>query len=114
MDRASVVGAATAIGALIKVQPGLLAVWAIATGRYRAAAIGISATVVLAAAATVVTGPGAWATYVDLLRGLGGTLTTPHNFAPGAIAYQAGATESVATVVQLASAAVAAAAEASC
>jgi len=110
MDRASVVGAATAIGALIKVQPGLLAVWAIATGRYRAAAIGISATVVLAAAATVVTGPGAWATYVDLLRGLGGTLTTPHNFAPGAIAYQAGATESVATVVQLASAAVAAAA----
>jgi hypothetical protein len=64
----------------------------------------------LAAAATLVTGPGAWATYVDLLRGLGGTLTTPHNFAPGAIAFQAGASESVAAAVQLASAAVAAAA----
>jgi hypothetical protein len=110
MDRAPVVGAATAVGALIKVQPGLLAVWAIATGRFRAAAIGISAAAMLAAAATLVTGPGAWATYVDLLRGLGGTLTTPHNFAPGAVAYQAGASESVAAAVQLASAAVAAAA----
>src|SRR5450759_1869468 len=110
MDRASVVGAATAIGALIKVQPGLLAVWAIATGRYRAAAIGISATVALAAAATLVTGAGAWATYVDLLRGLGGTLTTSHNFAPGAVAFQAGAPQSVATAVQLASVAVAVAA----
>lgn len=110
MDRASVVGAATAVGALIKVQPGLLAVWAIATRRFRAAAIGISAAVMLAAAATLVTGPGAWATYAELLRGLGGTLTTPHNFAPGAVAYQAGASESVAAAVQLASAAVAAAA----
>jgi Glycosyltransferase family 87 len=110
MDRAAVVGAATAVGALIKVQPGLLAVWAIATGRYRAAAIGISATVALAAAATLVTGAGAWATYVDLLRGLGGTLTTSHNFAPGAVAFQAGAPQSVATAVQLASVAVAVAA----
>jgi hypothetical protein len=110
MDEAAVVGAATAVGALIKVQPGLLAVWAIATGRFRAAAIGISATVALAAAATFVTGTNAWLAYVDLLRGLGATLVTPHNFAPGAIAYQAGAPENVATAVQLASAAVALAA----
>ena len=110
MDDARVVGAATAVGALVKVQPGLLAVWAIATGRYRAAAIGISATVALAAAATLVTGIGAWSAYVDLLRGLGGALATPHNFAPGAVAYQAGASESVATAVQLASSAAAVAA----
>ena len=110
MDRAAVVGAVTAIGALIKVQPLLLAVWAIATRRYRAAAIGIVAAVSLAAAATIVTGLGAWWTYIDLLRGLGGTLTTPHNFAPGAVAYQAGASEGLAAAVQLASAAVAAAA----
>jgi len=110
MDDARVVGAATAVGALVKVQPGLLAVWAIATGRYRAAAIGISATVALAAAATLVTGIGAWSAYVDLLRGLGGALTTPHNFAPGAVAYQAGASESMATALQLASSAAAVAA----
>ena len=110
MDDARVVGAATAVGALVKVQPGLLAVWAIATGRYRAAAIGISATVALAAAVTLVTGIGAWSAYVDLLRGLGGALATPHNFAPGAVAYQAGASESVATAVQLASSAAAVAA----
>jgi hypothetical protein len=110
MDDARVVGAATAVGALVKVKPGLLVVWAIATGRYRAAAIGISATVALAAAATLVTGIGAWSAYVDLLRGLGGALTTPHNFAPGAVAFQAGASESVATAVQLASSAAAVAA----
>ncbi len=110
MDDARVVGTATAVGALVKVQPGLLAVWAIATGRYRAAAIGISATVALAAAATLVTGIGAWSAYVDLLRGLGGALTTPHNFAPGAVAYQAGASESMATALQLASSAAAVAA----
>ena len=47
---------------------------------------------------------------MDLLRGLGGALTTPHNFAPGAVAFQAGASESVATAVQLASFAAAVAA----
>ena len=110
MDRAAVVGAAAAIGTLVKVQPALLAVWAIATGRFRAAALAAVAAVALAAAATLVTGVGAWGAYVQLLRDLGGNLTTPHNFAPGAVAYQAGAAQEVATAIQVASAAVAAAA----
>jgi hypothetical protein len=110
MDRATVVGAVTAIGALVKVQPALLAVWAIATGRFRAAALAAVAAVALAAAATLVTGVGAWGAYVQLLRDLGGNLTTPHNFAPGAVAYQAGAAQEVAAAIQVASAAVAVAA----
>jgi alpha-1,2-mannosyltransferase len=110
LDRAPVVGATTAIGTLIKVQPGLLAVWAIATRRYRAAAIGILATAALAAAATAVTGPGAWATYVQVLTGTSGTLTASHNFSPGAVAFQAGLPQNVATVIQYGSAVVAAAA----
>jgi Glycosyltransferase family 87 len=110
MDRAAVVGAVTAIGALVKVQPALLGVWAIATGRFRAAAVAVAATLAIAAAATLVTGVGAWGTYLDLLRQLGGQLTTPHNFAPGAVAHMAGASDATATAIQLASAAVAVAA----
>jgi alpha-1,2-mannosyltransferase len=110
MDRAAVVGAVTAIGTLVKVQPALLGVWAIATGRFRAAALAVAATLAIAAAATLVTGVGAWGTYVDLLRELGGQLTTPHNFAPGAVAHMAGASDAASTAIQLASAAVAVAA----
>ena len=110
MDRPGVVGAATAIGALIKVQPALLGVWALATGRYRAAGIAVLMAVGLSAAATLVTGPGAWTAYVDLLRGLGGTFDTAHNFAPGAVAHAAGASGAAASAVQLATAALAVAA----
>jgi hypothetical protein len=110
MDRADVVGSVTAIGALVKVQPVLLAVWAIATGRFRAAVVAAVAALALVAAATLVTGLEAWATYVTLLRDLGGQLSTPHNFAPGAIAHMAGASDGLAATIQLASAAVAVAA----
>jgi hypothetical protein len=96
-----------ALGALVKVQPGLLGVWALATRRYRAVAVAVVVAAVAAAAATIFTGFGAWATYVDLLRGLGGTLTVAHNFAPGAVAHLAGASDGVAAAVQLASVAVA-------
>ena len=110
MDRPWVVGVVTALGALIKVQPGLLGVWALATRRYRAVAVAVVVGVAAAAAATLVTGFGAWATYVDLLRDLGGTMTVAHNFAPGAAVHLAGASDGVATAVQLASVAVALAA----
>ena len=108
MDRPGVVGGVAALGALIKVQPGLLAVWALATRRYRAVVMAVVVGAVAAAAATLVTGFTAWATYVDLLRALGGTLSVAHNFAPGAAAHLAGASDGVATAVQLVSVAVAA------
>src|ERR1035437_1717194 len=86
MDRPWVVGVVTALGTLIKVQPGLLGVWALATRRYRAVAVAVVVGLGVAAAATLFTGLGAWATYVDLLRELNGTLSVAHNFAPGAAA----------------------------
>jgi alpha-1,2-mannosyltransferase len=110
MDRPSVVGTATALGALIKVQPGLLAVWAIATRRYRAVAAAVVVGLAIAAAATLFTGLGAWTTYIDLVRGLGATYSTAHNFAPGAVVRLAGASEGTASAVQLASVIVAVAA----
>ena len=110
MDRPGVVGGVAALGALVKVQPGLLGVWALTTRRYRAVEVAVVVGVVAATAATLLTGFTAWATYVDLLRGLGGTLTVAHNFAPGVVAHLAGASDGMATAVQLASVAVAAAA----
>lgn len=110
MDRPGVVGVATALGALVKVQPGLLGVWALATRRYRAVAVAVAVAVAAAGAATLFTGLMAWATYADLIRGLSGSLTGGHNFAPGAVAHLAGASDSVATAVQWASVVVAAAA----
>jgi len=110
MDRPWAVGVATAVGTLVKVQPALLGVWAVATGRWRAAAVAVGVGVAAAAAATLFTGPGAWATYADLVRGLGGTFSTDHNFAPGAVAHLTGASDGVAAAVQLVSVGLAAAA----
>ena len=110
MDRPGVVGTATALGALVKVQPGLLGVWAIATGRYRAAVAAAVTGLAAAGVATLFTGLGAWATYLDLVRGLSGTYSTAHNFAPGAVVHLAGAPDRVAWAVQLGSVAVAVAA----
>jgi alpha-1,2-mannosyltransferase len=110
MDRPWAVGVATAVGTLVKVQPGVLGLWALATGRWRAAAVALVAGVALAAMATLFTGFGVWATYADLVRGLGGTFTTGHNFAPGAAAHLAGASDALAAAVQLGSVAVAGAA----
>ncbi len=110
MDRPGAVGVVAALGALVKVQPGLLAIWALATRRYRAVAVAAVAGVATAGAATLFTGLGAWATYVDLLRGLSGTLSTGHDFAPGAVAHLAGASDAVASAAELGSVVVAAAA----
>jgi len=110
MDRPAVVGVVTAVGALIKVQPALLGVWALATRRYRAVAVAAVLALAAAGATTLVTGFGAWATYADLVRSLGGTLSVAHNFAPGAVAHLAGASDATSTAVQVGSVAVAAAA----
>jgi alpha-1,2-mannosyltransferase len=103
LDRPGVVGFAAAVGALVKVQPGLVAIWAVATRRYRAAAAAAIWAVALAGAAALVTGPGTWVAYADLIRGLSGTFSTAHNFAPGAVAHMAGASDAIATAVQAAS-----------
>jgi hypothetical protein len=101
LDRPWPLGAAIATGALVKVQPALLLVWALATGRRRAVVAGVA---VLAAAAVVVT-PfvrfGSWGDYVELLRRVSTPVTTPHNFTPGAVAYQLGVPEGAAGIIQL-------------
>jgi hypothetical protein len=96
-------GLSGALGAVIKIQPGLILVWAALTGRWRAVAVGAITLLVAAAVATVLAGLGAWDDFVQLLRTVSDPITTPHNFTPGSIAYQLGWPREVASVIQLAS-----------
>ena len=100
MDRPRVLGATGALGAAIKLQPGLILVWALMTRRW--AAIGVSAVVlaVLAIFATFLAGPQSWPDYVTLIGRVSDAITTPHNAAPGAVAFQLGASRDVSAVIQ--------------
>lgn len=90
MDQPVTLGLSIAAGTIVKLQPLVLLAWAAATRRREAAAVGVVTLVGVAAVATVVTGPGAWSDYVSLLAAVNEPVTTPHNFTPGAIAYQLG------------------------
>ncbi len=100
MDRPARLGVAIAVGTIIKLQPAILLVWA-ALGR-RWVAIGVALAVLASAAAVSVAVGGleAWGAWLAILRSISAPITTPHNFTPGAIAYQAGTGEEVATVIQ--------------
>ena len=102
-DRPGVLGAVGALGAGIKVQPGLIVVWALLTRRWRAVAIAAVIGVVLALVSILATrNLGIWFDFLALLRQVSNPITTPHNFTPGAIAYQGGMSEGAAATVQLA------------
>jgi hypothetical protein len=104
LDRPARFGVAGALGAIVKIQPGLVLAWALLTRRWMAVAIGAGVLALTALAATVVAGgPSVWTDYVALLRNVSDPITTPHNFTPGAVAYQSGAPVVAAVAIQLAS-----------
>ena len=100
LDRPAGLGASSAIGAIVKLQPALLLVWASLTSRWRAVAAGVGVLVVAALVSTIVVGPVAWADYLSLLGRVSSPVSTPHNFTPGAVAFQLGTSESTATAIQ--------------
>jgi alpha-1,2-mannosyltransferase len=103
MDRPAAAGISGAIGTIVKVQPGLVLAWAALTRRWTALAIGIGALIAAAAISTLVLGPGVWGDYLTLLGRVNDSITTPHNFTPGAIAYQSGMPRDAAAILQFAS-----------
>ena len=110
-NRSNQNGAPNETAIIVKIQPGIVLAWALLTRRFSAVLIGAAVLAVAAAAATVVVGGiGVWQDYVALLRNVSDPITTPHNFTPGATAYQAGLSAGVATTIQVASSAAAAAA----
>ena len=93
-------GIGIGLGTAIKLQPGLLLVWAVLTRRWMTALVGIAVLAVLAVVATVLAGTPAWSDFVQLIGQVSNPITTLHNVTPGAVAYQLGATLEVATVIQ--------------
>jgi hypothetical protein len=100
MDRPRVLGIATAIGTAMKIQPAIIFAWALVTGRRRAVIVGAVFLLVVTALATVVAGPAAWVDQATLLARLSKPIVTPHNYTPGRIAFELGASESVAWAIQ--------------
>jgi hypothetical protein len=100
LDRPRVLGVAGAIGAAIKIQPGLVLAWAVATRRWGAVLAGAATLLALAAAVTALTGFGAWVDFVTIIGRVNDPITTPHNFTPGAVAYQLGLARDAAAAVQ--------------
>jgi hypothetical protein len=102
LDKPARFGLTTALGVAIKVQPALLLGWALLTRRTRAFWWGLAGVAVLAVVATIVAGPNAWLDQARLLARVSQPILTPHNFTPGRIAYELGASETAAWAVQIA------------
>ena len=100
LERPAAVGLSAGLGTAIKLQPGIIFVWAVLTRRWSAVLIGGALLAVLSLAATLLAGVDAWSDFVVLLGQVADPVTTPRNASPGAIAFQLGASEAVASVVQ--------------
>ena len=96
-------GASAALGAAIKLQPGLILVWALLTRRFAAVVAGGAVIAVLAILATLLAGTGAWSDFLTLVRTVSDPITTPQNLTPGAVVYQLGAPAGAASLVQIVS-----------
>jgi hypothetical protein len=102
LDRPGRLGTAIALGTIVKIQPAVVLVWAALDRRWRTIGAAIVVLVAAAVLATLLTGFGTWADYVAVLRQVSAPITTPHNFTPGAIAFQLGVSQALATGLQLA------------
>lgn len=102
LDQPGRLGAAIALGTIVKVQPAILLAWAALTGRWRAVGVALAVGLLAALGATLLTGLATWGDYLELLRRVSAPVTTAHNFTPGAIAFQLGASEGIASAIQLA------------
>ena len=101
LDRPIGLGISGALGAAIKLQPGIVLAWALLSRRFAAVAAGAVALVVLAVVATPIAGPGSWGDFAGLLTRVSDPITTPHNFTPGAVAFQLGVARDAASLLQL-------------
>ncbi len=99
LDQPRPLGLSIGLGTVIKVQPALLIGWAIVTGRRQAAVVALALVVVLGIVATVVTGPGAWFDLASLLARVSRPIETPNAFGVGRLAFEAGASFELATLL---------------
>jgi len=104
LDVPARIGAIGAIGAIVKLQPGIVLGWALLTRRWTAVLVGGLLLLAAALVATVAFGGlGIWTDFVTVLRNVSDPITTPHNFTPGAVAFQAGLAPDAAATLQVVS-----------
>jgi hypothetical protein len=96
LDRPGLLGTSIALGTIIKIQPALLIGWAAVTGRRRAAVVAVVVVALLAVLATGLAGPQAWLDEAALLGRVSRPIDTPHTYGVGRLAFEAGASASVA------------------
>jgi len=97
-DRA--LGLVAALGALVKLQPGLLLCWALLRRRWGALVVGAIGVLAVSAAATPLVGPAAWGDFLTLLARVSDPITTPGNATIGALAHRAGLDRAAAAGLQ--------------
>ncbi len=86
LDRPVPLGSTVAVGALAKLQPGLLLAWMALTGRWRAFIVSASIGFAVVALGFVADRQ-SWTDFFTVVRTLSGTaLEAPANFAPGSLA----------------------------
>jgi hypothetical protein len=102
LDNGPVLGVSGALGAAIKIQPGLVLAWALFTRRWLAVVCGGIALAVLASVAALVAGPQAWLDFFTLIGRVTDPITTPGNVTPGALLYRAGVSRELAALIQIA------------
>jgi alpha-1,2-mannosyltransferase len=99
LDRPGPLGASVAIGALLKLQPGILGLWLLARRDWRALGYAAVTGAILVAAAAAV-GLWDWVGFVTLLRSLTNAVTVDTNMALGATLYSLGLDVGVAGTIQ--------------
>ena len=98
----TVVGVVGALGTLVKLQPGLLLGWALLRREWRTVVVGGAILAVVGLASIAIVGIGAWSDYAALITRVSAPVTTPHSVTPGAIVFQAGWSQPMATGLQVA------------
>ena len=96
-------GVSAALGAAIKLQPGVILVWALLSRRFMAVAAGVAVLAVLAVVASLLAGLTSWPDFLTLIRTVSDPIATHQNLTPGAVAFQLGAARDLAGGLQLAS-----------
>jgi alpha-1,2-mannosyltransferase len=99
LDRPWPLGLTAGIGAVIKLQPGLVIGWALVTGRRRAAAIGIAVFAVLAALVTLAAGTEQWSNWLAMLGNVTRPVLAENDQGFGRHAFLAGVPVEIATIL---------------
>jgi hypothetical protein len=100
LDRGPALGVTGALGAAIKMQPGLILFWAVLTRRWLAVAVGAATLLAISAVATVLAGVSSWTDFLVLIGRVSDPITTPKNLTPGAVAHGLGLAREAAVALQ--------------